>query len=88
MTASSDPDDYGQLTAYVVKPTSSTARAPSSNQIDSEPTITQQITLQTGGGNRVRFGDLQLVPVGRRAAVGPAVLRRPSPQSDRPARRR
>ena len=34
-----------------------------SNQIDSEPTITQQITLQTGGGNRVRFGDLQLVPV-------------------------
>ena len=34
-----------------------------SNSIDSEPTITQQIALQTGGGNRVRFGDLQLVPV-------------------------
>ena len=34
-----------------------------SNQIDSEPTIAQQITLQTGGGNQVRFGDLQLVPV-------------------------
>ena len=25
--------------------------------------IAQQITLQTGGGNRVRYGDLQLVPV-------------------------
>ena len=34
-----------------------------SNQIDSSPTITQQITLQTGGGNSVTFGDLQLVPV-------------------------
>jgi uncharacterized protein len=62
MTASSDPDNYGRLTAYVL---SDLADGPSavSNVIDSEPSITQQITLQTGGGNVVRFGDLQLVPV-------------------------
>ena len=62
MTASSDPDDYGALTAYVVKPPVDGPRTVS-NQIDSSPTITQQITLQTGGGNSVTFGDLQLVPV-------------------------
>jgi uncharacterized membrane protein (UPF0182 family) len=62
MTASSDPDDYGALTAYVVKPPVDGPRTVS-NQIDSSPAITQQITLQTGGGNSVTFGDLQLVPV-------------------------
>ena len=34
------------------------------NDIDTESSITQLITLQRGGGNTVRFGDLQLVPVG------------------------
>ena len=62
MTASSDPDDYGRLTAYVVNPPVDGPRTVS-NQIDSRPAIAQQITLQTGGGNRVTFGDLQLVPV-------------------------
>ena len=62
MTASSDPETYGQLTAYVVNPLQDGPRTVS-NQIDSEPSITQQVTLQTGGGNDVRFGDLQLVPV-------------------------
>jgi len=62
MTASSDPEDYGALTAYVVKPPVDGPRTVS-NQIDSSPAITQQITLQTGGGNSVTFGDLQLVPV-------------------------
>ena len=62
MTASSDPDTYGRLTAYVVQERTPGPRAVS-NSIDSEPTITQQIALQTGGGNRVRFGDLQLVRV-------------------------
>jgi uncharacterized protein len=62
MTASSDADSYGRLTAYVVKPAVDGPRTVS-NQIDSSPSITQQITLQTGGGNRVRFGDLQLVPL-------------------------
>ena len=63
MTASSDPDSYGQLTAYQVQAPLPDGPRTVSNQIDSEPSITQQITLQTGGGNRVRFGDLQLVPV-------------------------
>ena len=63
MTASSDPDTYGQLTAYVVSAPLPEGPRTVSNQIDSEPSIAQQITLQTGGGNRVRFGDLQLIPV-------------------------
>ena len=88
MTASSDPDTYGAADgvrrAGAATPT---ARGPSSNQIDSEPTITQQITLQTGGGNRVRFGDLQLVPRRRRAAVGAAVLRRRARRAPTAARR-
>jgi uncharacterized membrane protein (UPF0182 family) len=50
------------LTAYVVQGRTPGPRAVS-NSIDSEPTITQQIALQTGGGNQVRFGDLQLVRV-------------------------
>jgi uncharacterized membrane protein (UPF0182 family) len=64
MTASSDPEDYGHLTAYVVNPTVDGPRTVS-NQINSEPSIAQQITLQTGGGNRVQFGDLQLVPIAK-----------------------
>lgn len=64
MTASSDPENYGQLTAYVL-PNPSQVDGPLSvsNLIDSEPSIAQQITLQAGGGNVVRFGDLQIVPV-------------------------
>jgi uncharacterized membrane protein (UPF0182 family) len=63
MTASSDPESYGQLTAYVVEPQLPDGPRTVANQIDSEPLIAQQITLQTGGGNRVRYGDLQLIPV-------------------------
>jgi uncharacterized membrane protein (UPF0182 family) len=63
MTASSDPDTYGQLTAYVVEGLPDGPRTVG-NQIDTEPSIAQQITLQRGGGNSVEFGDLQLVPVG------------------------
>ena len=63
MTASSDPETYGRLTAYVVTGDLPEGPRTVGNQIDSEPSIAQQITLQTGGGNRVRYGDLQLVPV-------------------------
>ena len=63
MTASSDPDNYGQLTAYVRRPTRPTGPRTVSNNIDSEPAIATTITQQTGGGNQVRFGDLQIVPV-------------------------
>ena len=63
LTASSDPETYGRLTAYVVTGDLPEGPRTVGNQIDSEPSIAQQITLQTGGGNRVRYGDLQLVPV-------------------------
>ncbi len=64
MTASSDPDTYGQLTAYVVEAAAAgRARGPSPTRSTPSRSIAQQITLQTGGGNRVRYGDLQLVPV-------------------------
>ena len=62
MTASSDPDNYGQLTAYVADRPADGPRTVSNN-IDSEPAIATTITQQTGGGNQVRFGDLQIVPV-------------------------
>jgi len=64
MTASSDPDTYGKLVAYVVTGTLPDGPRTVSNRIDNEPTISQQVTLQTGGGNTVHYGDLQLVPVG------------------------
>ena len=64
MTASSDPETYGRLTAYVVDGVLPDGPRAVANLIDSEPSIAQQITLQTGGGNRVIYGDLQLVPVG------------------------
>ena len=63
MTASSDPGDV--RAAHRLRRRTRLVDGPRtvSNLIDSEPSIAQQITLQTGGGNRVRFGDLQLVPV-------------------------
>ncbi|MGI9052805.1 MAG: UPF0182 family protein [Ilumatobacteraceae bacterium] len=64
MTASSDPESYGRLTVYLVTGALPDGPRAVGNQIDSEPAIAQQITLQTGGGNEVRYGDLQLVPVG------------------------
>jgi uncharacterized protein len=63
MTASSDPDTYGDLTAYVVTGDLPDGPRTVSNTIDNEPDISQQVTLQTGGGNTVHYGDLQLVPV-------------------------
>ncbi|MBA3606258.1 MAG: UPF0182 family protein, partial [Acidimicrobiia bacterium] len=64
MTASSDPETYGRLKAYVMTgdPLPEGPRSVD-RRIDSTPTIAQQITFQTGGGNEVRFGDLQMVPV-------------------------
>jgi uncharacterized protein len=64
MTASSDPDTYGDLTAYVVTGDLPDGPRTVSNTIDNEPDISQQVTLQTGGGNTVHYGDLQLVPIG------------------------
>jgi uncharacterized protein len=64
MTASSEPETYGELTAYVVSGDLPDGPRTVSNTIDNDPAISQQVTLQTGGGNTVHYGDLQLVPVG------------------------
>ena len=67
MTASSNPETYGELTVYVVEeaadglPDGPLAIA---NAMEAEPEIRAEITLQNQrGGSRVRFGDLQLVNV-------------------------
>ncbi len=80
MTASSDPDTYGQLTAYVVEgnPLPDGPRTVA-NRIDSEPSITQQIT---SADRRWQPGALRRPAARagvRRAAVRPAVLRRGRP---------
>ena len=64
MTASSDPESYGQLIAYVVTGDQPDGPRTVANRIDAEPSISQQVNFQTGGGNTVHYGDLQLVPVG------------------------
>ena len=69
MTASSDPDTYGQLTTYVVQERN--GQLPDgplrvAGNAESQSEISDRITLdnQDAGGTKVRFGDLQLVPVG------------------------
>lgn len=65
MTASSDPETYGQLVAYVVTGESPDGPRTVANQIDSAPAVADRISQQTAGntGNRINFGDLQLVPI-------------------------
>lgn len=70
MTASSDPDNYGQLTSYEVRPQpgGSLPDGPlrvASSAESSNADISRQISLdnQGDGGTSVRFGDLQAVPV-------------------------
>ena len=66
MTASSDPDTYGQLTSYVVDQ----ATLPAGplrvvDQAESEPAISRELSLQASEETQtqVTFGDLQLIPV-------------------------
>ena len=63
MTASSDPDTYGELTVYVVTGDKPDGPRTVANRIDADSSISQQVNFQTGGGNTVHYGDLQLVPV-------------------------
>ena len=62
MTASSDPQDYGSLVAYEV---TSAEDGPFtvSNTMNSESTISQQLSLLNIEGTDVVFGDLQMVPL-------------------------
>ena len=66
MTASSDPETYGQLTVHEVAagerglPDGPLSIA---NSMQADAQINEEITLQQRGGSRVRFGDLQLVNI-------------------------
>jgi uncharacterized membrane protein (UPF0182 family) len=68
MVASSDPNSYGQLTTYIVQntpPLDGPARV--ATNAESDPTISGELTLlnnTSGGGSTVRFGDVQLIPIG------------------------
>lgn len=68
MTASSAPENYGQLTSYIVE--ESNNRLPDgplrvASNAESTEEISRRISLDNvgGGGSEVRFGDLQLIPV-------------------------
>jgi uncharacterized protein len=66
MTASSDPETYGQLTVYEVDAgDQALPDGPLSiaNSMQADAQINEEITLQQRGGSRVRFGDLQLVNI-------------------------
>jgi hypothetical protein len=66
MTASSDPETYGRLTAYVVEGELPEGPLRVASQAESEPAISREISLQANeeSGTGVRFGDMQLVPIG------------------------
>ena len=62
MTASSDPQDYGKLVAYeVTSPEDGPFTV--SNTMNTEATVSQQLSLLNIEGTDVVFGDLQMVPV-------------------------
>ncbi len=63
MVASSDPATYGKLTAYSL---TATVDGPTvvANNAETDGIISQTITQLNQQGSSVRFGDLQLVPVG------------------------
>ena len=62
MTASSDPQDYGSLVAYEVT-SADDGPFTVSNTMNTESTVSQQISLLNIEGTDVVFGDLQMVPV-------------------------
>ncbi len=65
MTAKSDPANYGDLQAFVMpQGTNVVGPVQAANNIQSEPNISEQLTLLSRGGSTVRFGNLQLIPVG------------------------
>ncbi len=86
MTASSDPQDYGSLVAYEVT-SSEDGPFTVSNTMNTESSVSQQISLLNIEGTDVVFGDLQMVPVGggllwvRPVYVQPSV---PDPRNSQP----
>jgi uncharacterized membrane protein (UPF0182 family) len=70
MTASSEPDTYGQLISYVVEKDESGQLPDGPLRVASSAESTEEISRRISldntedGGSEVRFGDLQTVPVG------------------------
>ena len=67
MTASSDPDTYGELITYVVQPGADNQLPDGPLRVASDAESTEEISLRISrddeGGTGVEFGDLQIVPV-------------------------
>jgi hypothetical protein len=60
--------DYGKITVLDFPSSSGGSEAPSQvqNDIESNTTITEALTLQRGGNSKVVLGDLEAIPVGGR----------------------
>jgi uncharacterized protein len=65
MVARSDPDSYGEMTAFSM-PEGVQVSGPVqvNNEINSEPEIAERLALLTRGGSSVIQGSMQLIPVG------------------------
>src|SRR5579875_3657536 len=66
MTASSDPNDYGQLTLYTVPPGQS-VDGPDlvTSAVQANSAISEEISLLNHAGSRVVLGDVVLTPIGQ-----------------------
>jgi hypothetical protein len=66
MTASSDPNDYGQLTVYTI-PAGHTVYGPSNvaNAVLTNTAISEEISLLDQNGSKVVLGNLAMVPLGQ-----------------------
>lgn len=64
MTASSDVDSYGALTVYTNEGQRPIGPRDVATTAEADQAVNAAVTnVQAGGSNRVRFGDLQLVPI-------------------------
>jgi uncharacterized membrane protein (UPF0182 family) len=66
LTASSDPGDYGQLTAFTI-PAGETVDGPYlvSTAVETNSSISQEITLLSQRGSKVVLGNVVLTPIGQ-----------------------
>jgi hypothetical protein len=66
MTASSDPDDYGQLTTYTI-PAGQTVDGPYlvSTAVTTNQAISEEISLLDAHGSKVELGNVVLTPIGQ-----------------------
>jgi uncharacterized membrane protein (UPF0182 family) len=65
MVVSSDPENYGKMTVYEVQSPLPPGPATVAAEFESDAVIAQIITPLDLRGSRVKYGDLQVVPIGR-----------------------